>query len=97
MRRPGTEMRALAAAMLLVAVSGCAEFGYYLQSIDGQLQLNAARQPVEQVIADSATPAMLKQRLVRATSIREFASSALKLPDNGSYRSEEHTSELQSH
>lgn len=73
-----------AAALLLV--SGCADLGYYLQSIDGQLKLNAARRPIEQVIADPATPDLLKQRLERAAAIRAFASSELHLPDNGSYR-----------
>jgi predicted aminopeptidase len=77
--------RAVAAAVLLL-VSGCADLGYYLQSIDGQLRLNAARRPVEQVIADPATPDLLKHRLARAAAIRTFASSELHLPDNGSYR-----------
>ncbi len=77
--------RALSAALLLL-LSGCAEFGYYLQSIDGQMQLNAARRPVAEVIADPATPEPLKRRLERAAAIREFASAELKLPDNGSYR-----------
>ena len=73
-------------AVLLSLLSGCAEFGYYLQSIEGQLQLNAAREPIERVIADPATPELLKQRLARAATIRNFASSDLQLPDNGSYR-----------
>lgn len=81
-----------AAALLLLLSStlflgGCADLGYYLQSIDGQLQLNAARRPLAEVAADAATPEALKQKLVRAAAIREFASRELLLPDNGSYRS----------
>ena len=86
-RRLGIDRVLLAlVAVALLLCSGCAEFGYYLQSIDGQLQLNAARRPVAEVIADPATAEPLKRRLERAAAIREFASAELKLPDNGSYR-----------
>ena len=87
MRRRTDRLRRLLAPALLLLVSGCADLGYYVQSIQGQLQLNAARQPVAQVIADPATPELLKHRLERATAIRQFASEQLRLPDNGSYRS----------
>jgi hypothetical protein len=75
------------ALLALLMISGCAELGYYLQSIDGQMRLNAARQPLEQLIADPATPNALRQRLERAAEMRHFASLELHLPDNGSYRS----------
>ena len=76
---------AVAAAALLL-LSGCADLGYYLQSIDGQMQLNAARRPLAEVVADADTPEALKQKLRRAAAIRDFASRELKLPNNGSYR-----------
>ena len=50
---------AVAAAALLL-LSGCADLGYYLQSIDGQMQLNAARRPLAEVVADADTPEALK-------------------------------------
>ncbi len=87
LQRPERPRALVAAAMLLLLLSGCADLGYYLQSINGQLQLNAARQPVESVLADPAAPDLLKRRLERASAIRQFASSELHLPDNGSYRS----------
>lgn len=77
----------LALLAVLCLLPGCAEFGYYLQSVDGQLQVNAARRPVAAVIGDAATPEPLRQRLQRAVEIRDFASRELHLPDNGSYRS----------
>jgi predicted aminopeptidase len=83
----GRCLRCLVALAMLLLIPGCANFGYYLQSISGQLQLNSARQPVERVIADPDTPDLLKRRLERASAIRQFASSELHLPDNGSYRS----------
>jgi predicted aminopeptidase len=67
--------------------AGCSNFGYYLQSVHGQMSLLQKRQPIAQVVADPATPAALKSRLERALTIRGFASSELKLPDNQSYRS----------
>ena len=77
----------LGALALLLLVGGCSNFGYYMQSVGGQLNLNAARQPVDSVIADPSTPEPLKRRLEHAIAIRQFASSDLHLPDNGSYRS----------
>jgi len=41
---------------------------------------------VAEVIGDSGTDEVLRQKLVRATKIRDFASRELKLPDNESYR-----------
>lgn len=78
----------LALVLLLTAwLSGCADLGYYLQSIDGQLSLNAARRPVSELLEDPATTDLLKRRLERAMTMRDFASRELRLPDNGSYRS----------
>ena len=73
----------VAAALLL---NGCSSMGYYGQLAEGQWQLLRARQPVAQVIADSATQPVLRQRLQFAEQARVFASEHLKLPDNGSYR-----------
>ena len=78
---------ALIALAALPLAAGCSNFGYYLQSIDGQLSLLHKRQPVARVLADPATSPQLKSRLERATAIRDYASSELKLPDNQSYRS----------
>jgi len=68
-------------------MAGCGNFGYYLQSIDGQMQVMRARQPVAEVIADPATPPAIRDRLARALVIRDFASREVGLPDNASYRS----------
>jgi len=73
-------------AAIAPLVAGCSSFGYYLQSIDGQMKLVQARRPIAEVIADPATPLPLKARLERVLAIRDFASRELKLPDNPSYR-----------
>lgn len=73
-------------AMALL-LAGCSNFGYYMQSIDGQMTLLQSRRPIADVIADPATPLPLKARLERVLEIRGFASRELKLPDNLSYRS----------
>lgn len=75
----------IAAAVPLIA--GCSTFSYYLQSINGELRLLSAREPIADLIADASTPPALKARLERLTEIREFASRELQLPDNPSYRS----------
>lgn len=75
---------ALAAAVLL---SGCETLAYYAQAVGGQMALMARAKPLAEWIADPATPQPLRERLVLARSIRDYASRELGLPDNGSYRS----------
>ena len=60
---------------------------YYSQAIRGQLGLMNAARPVDQWLADPATPPDLKARLESARRIRTFASRELHLPDNASYTS----------
>ncbi len=74
---------ALAAAALM---SGCSSVGYYAQSVRGHLALVAAARPVDDWLADPATPAPLRQRLVLSQRMRDFAVAELKEPDNASYR-----------
>jgi len=77
----------LLAAALLPFVSGCANVGYYWQSVSGQLDIWRRERPVEEVMGDAATSEALRQKLAAVTRIREFASRELGLPDNRSYRS----------
>lgn len=78
-----TRLVPLLAAVLL---NGCSSLDYYGQLAEGQWQLLRARQPVERLLDDPATPAPLRQRLTQAEQARRFASEHLKLPDNRSYR-----------
>lgn len=74
---------ALAAAVCLT--TGCS-LGYYAQSVTGHLNLLNAARPVPDWLADAAAPDTLKSRLELTQRIRDYAVSALKLPDNASYR-----------
>ena len=78
-------MRRLLAACSLLALTGCADLGYYVQSMRGHLQLMHAARPVEDWLADAATPAELRRQLELALRLRAFAVDALGLPDNASY------------
>ena len=69
-----------------VGLSGCTTASYYWQSASGHLSLLQAARPVADWLQDDATPAPLRERLALAQRIRAFASSALHLPDNASYR-----------
>lgn len=73
--------------VLTVALNGCAMGDYYAQAIEGHVALMTKARPVHEVIDDATTPAALRAQLVLASSIRDFASRELRLPDNGSYRS----------
>jgi predicted aminopeptidase len=65
----------------LLLLEGC----YPLHASFGHLELMARRQPLAEVVSDSATTSELKAHLQRVATIREFASRELGLPDNGSY------------
>jgi predicted aminopeptidase len=71
---------------LALLMGGCANFGYYWQSVSGQLDIWQRERPIGEVIADPATPQALRDRLARVLEIRAFASRELGLADNDSYR-----------
>lgn len=75
----------LAAGVALLA--GCGELSYYAQSASGQMHLLASRRPLQEVLADPATSAHVRERLELAAELREFASVDLALPRDGSYSS----------
>ncbi|MFA5028538.1 MAG: aminopeptidase, partial [Candidatus Methylomirabilota bacterium] len=77
------------AVLLFVAAAlgGCVSPRYYLQAIGGQLEVRRLARPVALVESDPTVPADLKERLAAAGRLRDFASRALALPDNGSFRS----------
>jgi len=73
------------APLIGVLLGGCSTVGYYAQLAHGEYALLDARRPIAQLIADPATPALLKQSLKFAQSARAFASNHLDEPRNGSY------------
>ena len=82
----GLAATALVAAASVCLTSGCATVGYYAQSLVGHLEILQAARPVPQVLADPATAATLRERLVLSQRMRDFAVSELGEPDNASYR-----------
>lgn len=76
----------VAAAAVLCLATGCSTVGYYAQSVRGHLKLLGAARPVPDWLADPATPDTLKARLELTQRMRDYAVTALQLPDNASYR-----------
>ncbi len=69
-----------------VCLSGCANLGYYWQSVSGHLQLMSAAKPVREWLVEEGTPERVREKLALSQRIRDFAVRELKLPDNPSYR-----------
>ncbi len=69
-----------------LCLAGCANVGYYAQSVGGHLKLMAAARPVAEVVSDTATSQRLRERLELSQRIRDYAVRELHLPDNPSYR-----------
>ncbi|MEX8496160.1 aminopeptidase [Sphaerotilus sp.] len=86
------------ALLLATALSACATTtaaddvdsawrpGYLWQSVAGHLRMLGAARPVDEVLADPATPDDIRQRLELSRALRDYASRVLALPDNASYR-----------
>ncbi len=68
-------------------MTGCSQLGYYVHCTQGHLALLAGRTPIEKILSDPGSPEELSRQLLELSRIRDFASTELKLPDNGSYRS----------
>ncbi|TIT24666.1 MAG: aminopeptidase [Mesorhizobium sp.] len=80
-------VRLVATIILTPGVTSCTTISYYAQSLQGHVQIMAARQDVGKLIDDPSTPEILRARMASASAIRQFATDELALPDNNSYRS----------
>ena len=84
---PGALARML--AVLAVAGSalcaGCTAVDYYWQSAQGQYEILARAEPLSDAIV-GAQDDRIKARLELALRVREFATSQLDLPSNGSFQ-----------
>jgi predicted aminopeptidase len=77
---------AVLALAALAALGGCTTTLYLLQAANGEWHVMHSRQPIVQVIDDPAAPEPLIRELAEVRAARNFASRALALPDNDSYR-----------
>lgn len=76
----------LLCAILLLS-AGCATLGWYGQALRGQLELLADRTDIQRLLADPGLAPERRAKFELALEVRDFASRALALPDNDSYRS----------
>lgn len=85
--RWGARLSGLWVSVLLAGLLvGCANTGYYAQSVGGHLKLMAAARSVDDWLADARTSERLRARLSLAQELRRFSVTELHLPDNPSYR-----------
>ena len=79
-------LRLLSALLIALLLTGCADLGYYVQSVTGHLEMMRASTSIDQLHDDPHTPQLLQDRLALSQRIRRFAVTDLALPDNASYR-----------
>jgi len=75
-------LQLLAVLASAACLSGC----YLVQAAAGQADVLARSRPMDEVVADPATPAELRARLELAAEARRFAVQELGLPDGEAYR-----------
>jgi predicted aminopeptidase len=84
-----TESRKLLTIALLLAAAtllpGCGSL-YLVQAARGQAQILVDRRPIKEVVADPKTAPTVRDTLAEVSAARDFATTALGLPDNRSYR-----------
>lgn len=82
-------MKLKLAAVLALALwlAGCANIGYYVQAVSGQMDILRRARPIDAIAADAGADPKLKDKLAGVARMRAFASRELKLPDNRSYAS----------
>jgi predicted aminopeptidase len=73
----------LLAAGLLAA---CTDLAYYAQCVSGQWEIMRRCRPIDDLLADNSLTEKRRLHLTTIQTARNFASTALALPDNGSYR-----------
>ena len=77
---------AVLATLGVCAAAGCSSVGYYAKSVGGHLSTVLAARPVDDWLADEATPPVLRERLELSRRLRDFSVAELNEPDNPSYR-----------
>lgn len=82
----GGVIAVVVAAVSAMCLTGCANVGYYWQSVNGHMSMMSAARPVKDWLGDAQSPQRLRDRLALSQQIRDYAVSELKLPDNPSYR-----------
>jgi predicted aminopeptidase len=70
----------------MLLLGGCASVSYYVEAVSGQMEVLSRAQPIDRVLADPATADSVKHKLGEVREIRQFASTELGLPDNGTFR-----------
>ena len=75
----------LFAALIVAFLPSCQTVRFYGQAVGGQVEILRKSRPNEQVIADPATPPVLRGQLESVDRIRQFASDHLSLPGDESY------------
>ena len=70
------------ALLVSLQAGGC----YYVQAVNGQIEVLRKRVPITTVIDDPSVAEITRARLELVLEARQFATDALLLPDNDSYR-----------
>ena len=72
----------LGALLLALQAGGC----YYVQAVNGQLEVLRKREPIPELLDDPALAEETRARLGMVLAARRFAVDELLLPDNDSYK-----------
>ena len=70
---------------LILGVVSCASTSYYLQSLDGHIDLLLKKQSISGILASQDANKLLQEQLELVLDIRKFASEHLALPVNDNY------------
>jgi len=72
-------------SLLTLGSASCASTRYYLQSVNGHIDIQTKKQSISDVLVAEETDEILQGKLEMVIDIRRFASEHLALPENDSY------------
>lgn len=78
-------IRSLLVLTLCAVVSGCVDFQYYRQSVQGHLQIVRQTQDIQDLLAGGALDSQLEQKLQLVLRARTYAAETLHLSFNDSF------------
>jgi predicted aminopeptidase len=76
---------ALSLVTSLLLLAACNDGSYLWQCAMGQWNLMSRAKPIEEILEQQTETPEVREQLAKVVKMREFAVSALSLPDNGSY------------
>lgn len=77
--------RVVGLSSIMLFLSGCVDFGYYIQASKGHIELLSKRQPIDTLVSSGSISPDVKEKLDLVQKITAFSEQEMSLPAGNSY------------